>query len=126
MLEKLNNSNIDYDTLSSDNIISTSTDLEISDNFINDSNKFYTMNERKAIVNKIDKIKNKKLYLKIFKIIHTNKCNYTVNTNGIFFNMTNIDNCTLYKIEQVIDKYEKLNKNINVPKLASNITMDAC
>jgi hypothetical protein len=90
---------------------SMSTEYDLSDTYLVDSNKIYSISDKKLIVSKIDKIKNKKLYLKIFKIIHLDKCNYTINSNGIFFNITNINNNTLYKIDQLINKYEKIHSS---------------
>ena len=87
---------------------SDTTELNISDNFIDDNNKIFTINDKKKIVNRIEKIKNKKIYLKIFKIIHNDNCKYTFNSNGVFLNITNLQNNVLYKIEQLLDKYDKI------------------
>ena len=38
----------------------------------------------------IDDLKNKKLYLQLFKIILEQKIKYTQNNNGIFINLNNV------------------------------------
>ncbi len=59
----------------------------------------------------------------LFKILQKNKCEYTVNNNGIFLNLSWIETGLLDKIELFIkfcneskkelDKYEQLCKDIN-------------
>jgi len=72
--------------------------------------KSYSHNDKKLLVKRITDIKNKRCYIKIFKIIHTDNYKYTKNDNGIFFNLTNLSDEILTKIELVIKYYE--NKKI--------------
>ena len=72
----------------------------------------YTHNDKKLFVKRIGDIKNKKCYLKIFKIIHGDNFKYTKNDNGIFFNLTNLPDSILAKIETVLIYYEN-KKNHN-------------
>jgi len=46
--------------------------------------------EKKYIVRLIDQIKDKKILLKLFKIILDNKIVYTQNSNGIFINLNQL------------------------------------
>jgi hypothetical protein len=46
--------------------------------------------EKKYIVILIDQIKDKKILLKLFKIILDNKIVYTQNSNGIFINLNQL------------------------------------
>lgn len=46
--------------------------------------------EKKYIVRLIDQIKDKKILLKLFKIILDNKIIYTQNSNGIFINLNQL------------------------------------
>lgn len=46
--------------------------------------------EKKNIVRLIDQIKDKKILLKLFKIILENKIVYTQNSNGIFINLNQL------------------------------------
>ena len=75
------------------------------------TNKIYTKTEKKMIVSRIEQISNKKIYLKLFKIISDDKNNYTLNTNGIFLNLNNVHDITLLKIEKLLDLYDNLKKN---------------
>jgi hypothetical protein len=49
-------------------------------------------NKKKLIVKMIDDIKDKKIYLKLYKIILNQNIQYTQNRNGIFINLNAIEN----------------------------------
>jgi hypothetical protein len=68
--------------------------------------KTYSHNDKKLFVKRIGDIKNKKCYVKIFKIIHGDNYKYTKNDNGVFFNLTNLSDSILTKIEAVLIYYE--------------------
>ena len=81
----------------------------------------YTHNDKKLFVKRIGDIKNKKCYLKIFKIIHGDNFKYTKNDNGIFFNLTNLPDSILAKIETVLIYYEnKKNHNDQIMMKSNN------
>ena len=86
--------------------------------------KTYTHNDKKQLVKRLGDIKNKKCYIKIFKVIHGNNYKYTQNDNGIFFNLTNLPDNILCGIENIINYYEnkKNNNEIQLIKSISNIT----
>jgi len=46
--------------------------------------------EKKYVVRLIDQIKDKKILLKLFKIIFDNKIVYTQNSNGVFINLNQL------------------------------------
>ena len=69
-------------------------------------NKIYSHNDKKQLLNRINNIKNKKCYIKIFSIIHNHKLKYTKNDNGIFFNLTILPNDILNIIENIVNYYE--------------------
>jgi hypothetical protein len=46
--------------------------------------------EKKYVVRLIDQIKDKKILLKLFKIIFDNKIVYTQNLNGVFINLNQL------------------------------------
>lgn len=51
-------------------------------------------------ISKINKIKNKKKYFyDIFNIIESNNVNYSSNTNGVFFNLDEVNDSILLEIE---------------------------
>ena len=84
-------------------------------NSFNDSEivniKSFSHYDKKKIVSRITDLKNKHCNTKIFKIIYEFNINYSKNDNGVFFNLNELNNETLSKIENIIDFYE--NKNIN-------------
>lgn len=59
----------------------------------------------------------------LFKILHESNCKYTINNNGVFINMSRLDEKTLDKIEQfiqfcshssgVLEKYENICNELN-------------
>ena len=63
-------------------------------------------NTVKRLNDKIKQIKNKELYLNIYKIAK-NDSNFkaTFNNNGIYFNINSLDDITLIKIENLINNY---------------------
>ena len=57
---------------------------------------------KKKIVDKIKKINDKKIYKKIFKIIIKNDISYTINNNGIFFNINKLSDEHISLINNLI------------------------
>ncbi len=82
--------------------------------------KTYTHNDKKILVKRIGDIKNRKCYIKIFKIIHGDNFKYTKNDNGIFFNLTSLTDNTLAKIESIIQFFEN-KKSQNEQQLIKNL-----
>ena len=78
-------------------------------NMFDDSNLSYE--SKKKIINKIQNIKNKKNYINLFKLIIKLNISYSLNKNGIFFNLNKIDNKDLNKIINLIDSFEIYNYN---------------
>ena len=74
-------------------------------------NKIYTKSDKKIIASRIEQLNNKKIYLKLFKIIYTDNNNYTANSNGVFLNLNNLQDKTLSKIDHVLNIYDKFKKN---------------
>jgi len=101
-----------------DNI--TTSDV-LNTNSINniETTKTYSHNDKKLFVKRIGDIKNKKCYIKIFKIIHGDNFKYTKNDNGVFFNLTNLHDSILTKIELVLIYYEN-KKNLSEMLMKSN------
>ena len=81
--------------------------------------KSFSHNDKKQLVKSMDDIKSKNCYIKIFKLIH-NTTKYTVNDNGVLFNLTTLPDDLLIKIEHIIVYYE-LKKNANEMELKNNI-----
>jgi hypothetical protein len=57
---------------------------------------------KKNIVKMIEGIHIKKILIQIFKIILEEKINYTRNQNGIFFNLNQIEDEKLIKLENFL------------------------
>lgn len=66
---------------------------------------------KKKIINRIQNIKNKKNYINLFKLIIKLNISYSLNKNGIFFNLNKIDSENLKKITNLIDSFEIYNYN---------------
>ena len=84
---------------------------------LNDSDVFtikkYSHSDKKKLLNRINDLKNKKCNMKIFKIIYTDNVDYSKNNNGVFFNLNQLNDESLSKIDNIISYYEnKHNKNI--------------
>lgn len=72
------------------------------------TNKIYKPEERKMLIYKMEKLKNKKYYIDIFKIMKNDQqCKYTQNKNGLFINIGKLSDETLYKLEKYIDEINK-------------------
>ena len=102
--------------------------ISISDIIQSNSNdsfkaaKTYTHTDKKLLVKRIGDIKNKKCYIKIFKIIHGDNFKYTKNDNGVFFNLTNLPDPILTKIETVLVYYEnRKNQNEQIMMKTNNV-----
>lgn len=76
--------------------------------------KQYSFYHKKKLAYRIEKIKTKKNYLKLFKIINEDSNKYTTNSNGVFFNMNSLKNSTIDKIEEFLDELDKSNEINNL------------
>jgi hypothetical protein len=73
----------------------------------------YTLSDKKGIMTRINNLKSKKHYTEIYKIIKENNVNHSQNINGVFINLTNIENEVLEKIVKYIDYAESRNTEID-------------
>lgn len=72
----------------------------------------YTRDDRKFIVQSIENLKNDKDYVAIFEILtNDNENTYTLNSNGVFLNLSSVSDDTLDKITKYLKKINK--KHIN-------------
>ena len=86
--------------------------------------KIYSHNEKKDLVRKIEKITTKAQYKQIFKIIKSSGSKITQNSNGVFFNMNELSNETLQKIEEYIDSILQKNNSTIDMKYYNNVIMN--
>lgn len=75
----------------------------------------FTHHEKKKIADRIEQLKNKKHYKKIFQIVHEQTSRYTVNDNGVYLNINTMSNETLMKIKVFLDEVDKQKVIIPVP-----------
>jgi len=73
----------------------------------------YTLTDKKGIMTKISNLKSKKHYIEIYKIIKENNVSYSQNINGIFINLTNIDDDILDKIVKYLNYTDSRNSEID-------------
>ena len=73
----------------------------------------YSLNDKKVIMTRIQNLKNKKHYIQIYTIIKDNNVVYSQNTNGIFINLTNIEDPILDKIVQHLNYLDSRNSEID-------------
>lgn len=73
----------------------------------------YSLNDKKAIMTRINNLKSKKHYIEIYKIIKENNVSYSQNINGIFINLTNIEDDVLDKIVKYLNYIESRNSEID-------------
>lgn len=68
----------------------------------------YTHDDRKHIVESIDNLKNDEDYVAIFEILTNNNSNsYTINSNGVFLNLSAVNDNTLDEISKYLNKINK-------------------
>ena len=73
----------------------------------------YSLVEKKAIMTRIQNLKNKKHYIQIFKIIKENNATYSQNINGVFINLINIEDNILDKIVKYLNYIDSRNSEID-------------
>jgi hypothetical protein len=73
----------------------------------------YSLSDKKVIMTRIQNLKSKKHYVNIYKIIKENNVSYSQNINGIFINLTNIEDPILDKIVEYLTYVESRNTEID-------------
>ena len=62
---------------------------------------------RELMVERLGKINKKQCYLELFKYLHTNGVPYTIKDNGVFFTLNDLEQTVVYKLDEIISKYEQ-------------------
>tara|TARA_B100000674_G_C37732850_1_gene865105 strand:- start:339 stop:629 length:291 start_codon:yes stop_codon:yes gene_type:complete len=73
----------------------------------------YDYNKKKKIVYRIQNLKKRKIYIKLFKLILNENINYSTNNNGIFINVSKIPIDSLKKIDSFLNQYENVSSNVS-------------
>ena len=68
--------------------------------------KIYNYNEKKNLVYTIEQINDKRIYIKLFKFLLEENILYNKNSNGVFFNISKLDNSKLKKLETFLNNYQ--------------------
>jgi len=69
------------------------------------------MTKKKKLVYRIQNIKSKKQYFKLYQIVNKSSIkNLTRNSNGIFFNINKLNETTINEIDNFLSKIEKENE----------------
>ena len=69
----------------------------------------YNYDDKKKIVFRIQNLKSRKFYIKLFKLIIEENIEYSTNSNGIFFNINKLN----------ITQFNKINTFLNYCELSS-------
>ena len=62
--------------------------------------------DKEWLVRRKADVKDKTCYLEILELIHTGDLLYTVNNNGIYFNLTTVPDATINKMSSILTKHE--------------------
>jgi hypothetical protein len=73
----------------------------------------YTLVEKRQIMTRIQNLKNKRHYMEIYKIIKENNVAHSQNINGVFINLTNIEDSILDKIVKYLNYIDTRNSEID-------------
>jgi spermidine synthase len=77
--------------------------------------KIYSHNEKKDLVKKIERLTSKNHYKQVFKILKSSGIKITQNSNGVFFNMNDLTNEILKKLDEFLDSVlNKVNASIDM------------
>ena len=74
--------------------------------YIMSSNTHLSHYDKEVLIRRIAAIKNKQCYLDILELIHSHGLDYTVNSNGVYFNLAVIPDTTIQIIIDIVQTYE--------------------
>lgn len=82
---------------------------------------YLSYDDKKKIVFRIQNLKSKKFYIKLFKIILNENIDYSTNCNGIFFNINKLTNYQFKILIDFLDECEiKLKYDSDIQDSESN------
>ena len=70
--------------------------------YMMDPNEIY----KRFMVKRLSAIKRKNCYIDVFIFVLDHKIDYTVNNNGVFFNLSTLSNENIRDIDTIMKKYE--------------------
>ena len=86
--------------------------------------KIYNHTEKKDLVKKIEKLTSKNQYKQIFKILKLSGIKITQNSTGVFFNMNDLNNEVLKKIDDFLDSVLNQEKSTIDVKYYNNVILN--
>ncbi len=66
------------------------------------------MTDLNILIKRISNIKNKKLYKKLFKLILFYDIKYSKNSNGVYFNISDLTVGIITEIDRLVSYYEQI------------------
>ena len=109
---KVNNINNDYFRADNNKNYQNENSFDFEDNNINNENVNNNLIKKKKKLIELVKNLSKLEYIEIFNIFHEDNCIYTGNSNGVFINLTNIQEHTINKIFNFIDFIKNKKKEL--------------
>ena len=70
--------------------------------YMMDPNEIY----KRLMIRRLGAIKRKNCYIDVFIFVLDHKIDYTVNNNGVFFNLSTLSNENIRDIDTIMKKYE--------------------
>ena len=81
------------------------------------NNKKFSIADKRKLVDKVNLL-SKEVHMEIFYFLYKIIVdNYTLNGNGVFINLNNIDNNTLHKLKKMVQFYNKNEKKLKTSYL---------
>ena len=74
--------------------------------YIMSSNVPISHYDKEVLLRRITAVKNKQCYLDILELIHSHGLNYTVNSNGVYFNLATVPDETINIIIDIVGHCE--------------------
>jgi len=71
--------------------------------------------DREMLVRRIKWVKDKRCHLQILELIHTDDLLYTINNNGVFFNLGVVPDESITKITDIVEKWERRQRQKEIP-----------
>ena len=66
--------------------------------------------DKEVLIRRIGNIKNKQCYFDILELIHTHDLLYTINSNGIYFNLATVPDETIQILMDIVEHCENMKR----------------
>ena len=82
-------------------------------------------NDKKIMIRRISAINKKSYHLAIFKVLVDNQTDCTIDSNGVFFNITPLGTDILHHIDRIVKEYECTSSHARPPLSAGASSLTA-